>query len=150
MHDIKKELYDYCAAFVEERIKATEHAIISAKEAATNDTKSSAGDKYETTREMMQQEISRNQAQLLEANKLKHALGQFNPVKVTNTAQPGSLVITDQGNFYISISAGQISLSGKTYFAISPASPIGKSLNGLKEKDSFKFNQKQYTILQIV
>ena len=77
MPDLKEKLLKKCFEAVDERIKSAENAIISAKEASQDDTKSSAGDKYETTREMMQQEISRNEAQLYEAKKLKHSLLQI-------------------------------------------------------------------------
>lgn len=149
MLEIKKQLYIYCLNFAENRIRTSEQAIISAQEAAANDTKSSAGDKYETTREMMQQEISRNQTQLHEARKLKHALSTFNPEKEHQIIQTGSLALTDNGNFFISISAGQISLEVNIYFAISPVSPMGKALTGLKKGDEFKFNNKSFKILDV-
>ena len=149
MNQLKKDLYQQCLAFVEARIRPAEQAIISAREAAADDTKSSAGDKYETTREMMQQEISRNQMQLMEARKLKHALSQISPDKQHDTVSNGSIVITDQGNFYLAISAGQLKRDTETYFAVSPYSPIGKKLLGLKVGDSFEFNGKGYVVREL-
>jgi len=149
MLEIKRELYNYCLRFAEERINAAEQAIKDAQDASVNDTKSSAGDKYETTREMMQQEISRNQAQLTEARKLKHALNQINPDKKYDSVQNGSLVITDNGAFYLSISAGQIKHQDKIYFAISAFSPVGRNLMGLKKGDAFAFNGKKFEIIDL-
>jgi len=150
MLDIKQELYNKCVAFVEERLKSLEQAITSAQEAAANDTKSSAGDKYETTREMMQQEISRNQMQLHEAGKLKHALEAINPNTTSNEVKNGSLVITNTGNFYISVSAGQLKINDITYFAVSPFSPIAKVLMGLKTGQKTSFNGKDMIIQNIM
>lgn len=149
MVQLKKDLYYYCVNFANERISAAEKAIILAQEASVDDTKSSAGDKYETTREMMQQEISRNQAQLHEAKKLKLALRTLNPDKLHTVVQAGSIVKTNHGNFYISISAGQIKLSEETYFAISPVSPMGKALMNLKQGSEFEFNQKHFIIREV-
>ncbi len=146
-YTIKLQLYELCSAYVNERIKAAEQAIASARQAAAEDTKSSAGDKYETGRAMMQQETDRNSIQLHEARKLKAAL---NGIKVSartvNKAEPGSLAITDNGNFYIAISAGSFTIGRDVYYAISSASPIGFKMMGLSGGDSFELNYKKYTI----
>ncbi|WP_207421306.1 3-oxoacyl-ACP synthase [Desertivirga brevis] len=147
---IKNELYQKCAEFVTERIASLEQAITSAHEAAANDTKSSAGDKYETTREMMQQDISRNQAQLFEAKKLKHALDSINPDLMSKEVRNGSLVLTSNGNFYISVSAGQLKVGTSIYFAVSPVSPIGKVLVGLSAGDKITFNGKEFLIQEVI
>lgn len=150
MLQIKNELYLYCLNFADDRIRSAEQAILSAQEASADDTKSSAGDKYETTREMMQQEISRNQTQLHEARKLKLALSAINPGKSHETVQPGSVVLTDQGNFFISISAGQVKLADRSYFAVSPISPMGKALMGSRKGATVTFNHKDFTILDVI
>jgi transcription elongation GreA/GreB family factor len=149
MNDIKEKLYQLCIAYVQSRMKASEEAIAEAQQAVNDDTKSSAGDKYETGREMMQQETNRNLAQLNEANKLMVALNQLGIKGTSQIAEPGSLVITNNGNFYLSISAGTLELNGKSYFAVSPASPIGIQLKGAQAGDEFILNGKSYKIQSI-
>src|SRR6184192_1146493 len=116
MTNLKKELYTLCVNYVKARIETAKEAIDDAQQSASEETKSSAGDKYETGREMMQQETDRNQAQLNEANKLLIALNQISADIVSATAVTGSLVVTDNGNFYIAISAGALTLNGEGYF----------------------------------
>ncbi|HEY0895176.1 MAG TPA: 3-oxoacyl-ACP synthase [Sphingobacteriaceae bacterium] len=149
MNPIKQKLYDLCMQYAGQRVETAQEAIRSAKESSESDTKSSAGDKYETGREMMQQEIARNEQQLLEARKLLHAMSRV-PLKAYAAPVPGALVVTDKGTFYLAISAGQLELDGKTYFAISPSSPIAMKLTGLKPGDHFTFNQKTFTIEKIL
>jgi transcription elongation GreA/GreB family factor len=149
MSDIKEKLHQLCIAYVQNRMRASEEAIAEAQQAANDDTKSSAGDKYETGREMMQQETNRNLAQLNEANKLMVALNQLGIKGTSQIAEPGSLVITNNGNFYLSISAGTLELYGKSYFAVSPASPIGIKLKGTQAGDEFILNGKSYKIQSI-
>jgi hypothetical protein len=60
MNTIKEELYKHCINYVHNCIDTAQKAIDDAVESANDDTKSSAGDKYETGREMMQQDIDRN------------------------------------------------------------------------------------------
>lgn len=131
-------------------MKAAELAIADAQKASTDDTKSSAGDKYETGREMMQQETNRNMAQLNEANKLLVALNRINTSGASIQAESGSVIVTNNGNFYLAISAGALMLNGKTYFAVSPASPVGNLLSGKKAGEEFVLNGKRYKIESVV
>lgn len=128
---------------------AAQKAIEEAEDASKNDTKSSAGDKYETGREMAQQEIDRNKLQLTEAARQKQILERINPTRRHTTVQPGSLVYTNYGNFYIAIGAGQFTVHDDLYFAVSPNSPIGSKLNGLNQTSEISFNGKNYRILEI-
>ena|ERR1700733_12258405 len=150
MSDLKKELYQKCLAYVQNRMEAAKQALDDAQAAANDETKSSAGDKYETSREMMQQETDRNLAQLNEANKLKVALSMIGTGGSTEAAEPGSVVITDNGNFYLAISAGMMTVKNETYYAVSPASPIGLKLKGLKSGNKFTLNEKTYLIEQVI
>lgn len=150
MSEIKEKLFSLCMEYIDERIRTAEQGIISAKEAAENDTKSSAGDKYETTREMMQHEISFNQVQLHEARKLKYALSLINPSKKCTVAETGSLVYTEIGNFFIAVSATPLSIDGESYHVISSASPVAKAMQNHKENDFVTFNGKRFSIKSII
>ncbi len=144
--DIKNQLFNKCLEYVDHRIKNAKEALDAAKEAGNEETKSSAGDKYEVGRAMMQQEIENNELQLGEAYKLKKALNLINPAEDCQTVKLGSLVLTTNGNFYISISLGKLSIDSDDYFAISPLTPIGIKLSGLKKGDKMTFNKKDYLI----
>jgi hypothetical protein len=148
MTGLKEKLHQECLTYVQRSIDAAQQGINEAQQAAKDDTKSSAGDKYETGREMAQQASNRNMAQLHEANKLKVQLNQV-PVTPASFVDNGSVVITDGGNFYIAISAGTVQVEGLNYYAISLASPIGQKMKGLKSGDSFNLNDKSYTIKQV-
>lgn len=148
--NIKELLHQQCVAYVQKRLQEAENAFRDAEQAANDDTKSSAGDKYETGREMMQQEKNRITAQLNEANKLMVALNHISTKSNSSTAENGSLVITDKAKFYLAISAGNITVNNEIYIAVSPASPIGFKLKGLKAGDSFELNGKKYQVEQVL
>ncbi|CAN5357576.1 hypothetical protein BH09BAC6_BH09BAC6_31560 [soil metagenome] len=150
MSDLKQQLYNQCLDHVQKRMDAAQLAIEEAQRASNDDTKSSAGDKYETGRAMMQQETSRNMLQLTEANKLKVALKQVSVSGKGNSVEAGSVVITNNGNFYLAISAGALTVNGETYMAISAASPIGLKLKGQKKGDEFILNGKPYQIMAVI
>src|ERR1700712_3595382 len=119
MSDIKAELHKRCADYVKMRMEAAEQGIKEAQQASKDDTKSSAGDKYETGRAMMQQETDRNMGQLNEANKLKVSLNTISIASSSSqVTEAGSVVITNNENFYLAISAGGLIVDGKNYFAV--------------------------------
>ena len=146
MSHLKEQLYSLCHQYIVSSAKAINQKIAEAQEAANSEDKSSAGDKYETGREMMQQVADRGQAQLNEANKLMVALSTI-PFNTTHSkADAGSLVSTNYGKFYIAISAGTLSIDPQNYFAVSPASPIGIKLSGKTTGDEFDLNGRAYRI----
>lgn len=149
MTDIKKELHALCTTFVQQRMDNAQQAIISAEQSAAEDTKSSAGDKYETGREMLQQEKDRGMAQLTEANKLSIALKRISTNGKSAKVEEGSVVKTNNGNFYIAISAAILAYEGESYYAISAASPIGVKMLGCKAGDKFELNGKAYQIIEV-
>ncbi len=150
MVSVKHQLHALCLSYIEERIANALQAIQAVQASANEETKSSAGDKYETGRAMAQLEIEKNSTQLAESQKLKLTLSQIDPNKTTNAIQKGSLVNTNQGKFYISIPAGKFTIAGENYFAISPSSPIAQKLLGLKTGDQFSFNKKEFDVEQIM
>ena len=149
MTELKQKLHQECLNYVQHSIAAAQLGITEAQQAAKDDTKSSAGDKYETGREMMQQETNRNLTQLHAANKLKVAMDRV-PVADTTTIDNGSIVLTNAGNFYLAIGAGTLTVDGNTYTAISLASPIGQKMKGLSTGDVFEVNGKRYAITQVL
>jgi len=147
---IKSDLLAACKTYVERRVTTAKEAMEAAQQAANSEAKSSAGDKYTTTRAMMHQEREKSATQLAQAMSLQRAMEQLQPSVGGDSVAFGSLVLTTQGNFYISIPAGKIRIGRKDYFAISPNSPIGAQLAGLKVKDNVIFNEKKYRIKEIV
>jgi transcription elongation GreA/GreB family factor len=148
--EIKIKLFGICKDLVTQKIADIRDLLNEVQEAANNETKSSAGDKHETGRAMAQLETEKLSTQLADALKLAQTLSKINPKSTHQLIGLGSLVITSNGNFYISVSLGKIEIDNKTYFSISNASPIGKLLLTKKEKDSFSFNNKTYVIENIV
>lgn len=113
--------------------------------ASNNETKSSMGDKFETSREMVQQEINTLQIQLNENRNARNSLKQIN-TKLHQTIGLGSLVETDKGLFYIAVSLGEIIFNKKKIFVISTESPLGKILFGMKKGEEISLNNMKQII----
>ena len=143
----KPALHALCHAFIEQRIAAARTAMRAAQESSSSETKSSAGDKYETGREMANAERDRNAAHMQQAQQLQAELARISPDLPCDTVRPGALVSTSLGRFYISISAGQ--LPGLDVFAVSPAAPVAVALKGLRAGEEAAFNDKTVRVLAI-
>ena len=114
-----------------------------------SETKSSAGDKYETQREMMQMEINRMESQI---SNLNDSISQWNSFNtIDNTVNWGSLIeISIGGNvvhLIIGPSSGDIQLNKKTIKSISKDSPIGKAIWGQTAPAEFEFSGKTIKLM---
>jgi transcription elongation GreA/GreB family factor len=151
MNHIKSTLHEICLAIVDSKIADYKQAIEDARAAQQNETKSSAGDKYETTREMMTQEIENSTRQLIAAEAerqlLNHAL---NENLANGKVHHGSIVKTDTGNFYVAAGIGKVIADEETFQVVSPVSPIGKLLIGKTAADLLEFNGKKYMLKEVV
>ncbi len=144
---LKKKLHKCCFDYVNNRLQNIQTAMDSSRESANDETKSSAGDKHETGRAMAQLEQEKLAYQLIDIEKQQRVLNSINPELITLKIKTGSLVLTNNGNYYISISAGKISIENKDYFAVSIESPIGVAL--VEANGTFLFNRKHYTISEV-
>ena len=127
-----------------------QQTIFEIQESLNSETKSSAGDKHETGRAMLQLEREKVGHQLSEIEKLKEALNKININQSLQTVGLGSLVLTDSNNYFISISAGKFSVDGNDYFALSPNTPIGKLLIGKQPTDKIIFRNSSFSIQRIL
>ena len=146
---IKPALHAACLAFIEQRIAAARTAMQAAQESSSSETKSSAGDKYETGREMANAERDRNAAQMQQAQQLQVELLRISPDTPCDTVRPGALVYTSMGRFYLGISAGKLVVDGQECFAVSAAAPVAVALKGLRAGEESLFNGKIVQVLAV-
>lgn len=130
-----------------EKIQTFEKLIAETR-ASNNDTKSSMGDKYETGREMLQQEINNLQVQLNEVLKQQDFLKTI-LIKPSEKAEKGAIVKTEKGLFFISVSLGEINFDNQKIICISPESPLAKAMNGKQKGDVFSLNNMSQKIVDI-
>ncbi len=147
---MKKKIIDFISNYIKEKISILKLELDSIQNEKNNITKSSAGDKFETSRSTMQIEYDKlnNQINILH-NQLKLIESIDNLTKKSRVGL-GSLVKTDKSFYFISIGLGNYTIDKKTIYVISLASPIGKILNNKKEGDTIIFNNKEEKIKEII
>lgn len=144
--ELKQQLYGQCVDFVEGRFLNIHNQIKEIQESLTSETKSSAGDKHETGRAMLQLEREKAGHQLAEVEKLKEALSKIDVEKFSETIGIGSVIFTTKENYFIAISAGQLEVGSDKFFAISPNTPIGLLLMGKKPNAHIVFREQHFLI----
>jgi transcription elongation GreA/GreB family factor len=148
--EIKEALFRQCEAFANKRLETVEAVISSNQLALQSETKSSAGDKHETGRAMLQLEMEKAGQQLAGIMQMKEILAKVDILKTSKNVRLGSVIFTEKVNYFLSISAGQLVVANKMYFAVSVSSPIGKLLLGKQENDVISFNEKRYKVQKII
>lgn len=145
----KEILIEKCRKYVADRIAHAKEAMNAAQEAANEESKSSAGDKYNTVRALMQIETDKHARQLIEAQKLFGTMDLIHIEREYDQVDLGSLVFTNSGTYFIAISLGRVSVNDKEFFVVSAVSPIGKVLLGKRKGETIVFSAKKIIINKI-
>lgn len=143
----RDEILSKLNQILEQKIQYFKHLMEDVRSSNT-DTKSSMGDKYETSREMLQQEIRQLQQQLDSVLNQKSVLDRIQ--KPTHEKiSLGSIVKTSMGNFVIAVSLPAFDVLGEKYIGISEQTPLAKQLIGKSVSDTFTIQQKERQILEV-
>ncbi len=147
---LKHKIHALCIESVQQKLDLIRKAITDAREALTVESKSSAGDKHETARAMLQLETEKRSEQLVNTLQLQEVLYRIHLDDISaDNVHLGTLVHTSIGVFYISIGIGKLDYEGKEYMAISAASPIAHAMIGKQKGESITFNERKIDIINV-
>lgn len=146
---LKENIFQFCEDYIQNRLLRIHNQIKEIQTSLTSETKSSAGDKHETGRAMLQLEREKLGQQLAEAEKVLQLLSKVDVSKVSTIIGLGTLVKTDGFNYFITISAGEYIDKQEKVYCISAATPIAKLLLGKSIGDKVAFNGKEIVIKEI-
>ena len=148
--ETKKNVWKKCVSGIEKQLKRLQESMDRAQKEANLETKSSAGDKYETNRSMMQLEKERYAIQHQRVQKMYNTLLRIDCSKEFLTVQVGALVHTSIGWFFLSVGLGKIEWKEQWIQCISIDTPIGKVLEGYEEGDIVDFRDKEIEIIGVI
>lgn len=143
----RKEIIARLNQIVEEKIQKFQGMIDDLRSSNT-ETKSSMGDKYETSREMLQQEIIQIQRQLAVFQEHQSHIRKLKEV-FSDTIKSGSFVKTSFGNFIIITSLGEFQIGEEKFVSISEQTPLAQQLMNKKSGDFFSINQQNHQIVKV-
>ncbi|MBR9915464.1 MAG: 3-oxoacyl-ACP synthase [Algicola sp.] len=149
-NNLKVHLFELCQNAVDLRLQAVETKIKDIQESLASETKSSAGDKHETGRAMLQLEREKAGQQLAQIEKSNRILSQIKRIKPSKNIGLGSLVLTTNANYYIAVSVGELHVNETTYYAISADTPMGQLLLGKSTGDNINFRSNTFKITEVL
>jgi hypothetical protein len=145
--NLKQRLIEVCGNYVEARISRALAGIKDLDEALKMESKSSAGDKYETGRAMIHLEVDKLLLQLEQYKGLKKTLALAGQNPNSGIIGFGNVVKTSTANYFLSIPAGEILVDNEKFYPIGINSPIAQALLGKKVDEKFIFNGSTNQIL---
>lgn len=148
--NIKTTLYRQCVQLVDKRLNSIQNQIADIQNSLLSETKSSAGDKHETGRAMLQLEREKAGHQLAEVEKVKASLSKINLDKKSLQVRLGSLVFTSKAHYFIGVSLGALQVDSRTIYAISPSTPMGRVLMGKSVGEEVSFNGNSFVIEKVI
>ncbi|MEO8821800.1 MAG: hypothetical protein ABI267_00655 [Ginsengibacter sp.] len=143
---LKQKVHQHYLQIVNDKIILLQQDLADLKESGANETKSTAGDKHETALAMLQIEQANKRQQLNQVIAQKILVEKINPIIVATMIVNGSLIKTDKGYLFMSVALGKAVVEEITFTALSPQSPLGKELMGLKAGDTANINNRSYYI----
>ena len=146
---LKKELKEICIGLLEERIQAAARAMQVAQESANESEKSSAGDKYETSRAMGQQDRDMNARQLEEGKRELGLLLSVDAEKIYTSVTQGAFVICKGNMFFVLTGLGTIHHQNKSIVVLSPKAPLSIAMNQMSAGYTFIFNGNKFEITEV-
>ncbi|MBM55812.1 MAG: hypothetical protein CMB32_04560 [Euryarchaeota archaeon] len=147
--DFKSAIIAQMISTTQEKIDLSKAQITSIQQSKSSATKSTAGDKHETGRAMMETELAFAQSALTKSLQQLADIEKLAESGASDIVEFGSLVETSKGFFIFGVSLGKISIAGVSCFTISAASPIGSAMLGKSTGDSFELTGISNQILSI-
>lgn len=129
--EIKKMLLAHVQKYADSRVNGLQHQIRELQQDLATESKSTAGDKHETGRAMMQLELETLGSALKEAEFLQNLARRIQISGAeSSVVLSGSLVVCQGQWYFLSVSAGCFTYQGICYYCVSLQSPVGKQLLG--------------------
>ena len=144
----KNQIVDKVVLELSEKIYTLKSDIQSLVSDSSENSKPTSGDKHEVGLEMSMGELDRLSSQL---DTYKRQLSELELMdqSAKNIVEPGSVVKTNNGLFFISVAFGLLKMEKDSIFCLSPQSPLATALYGSVEGDVVKLNGLEHRILYI-
>lgn len=149
MKQFKEQILQKCKKLVDEKLNKLFYALDELNESAEAESKSTAGDKHETGRAMIQLEQEKIGKQIQEWENQKLILDKIDLCKDSKQITTSSLIKTNNGWFFIACNLGKIIVNDQQIMIISNHSPIAKVFLGCKKNTAITFNKTLYKIESI-
>ena len=143
----KSSVITACKNQVVAKLAVLKSELLSLKESNEDNDKSSAGDKYETERSMVHQEMEKLMNQIDIEETILTQLRQINPEKSYNNVAEGALVETNKGIYLLGAACGKVMFGATMIFGVSMESPLAMAMQGKTVGESFTLNGNAFSVV---
>lgn len=145
----KRQIKETATAILEKRIAGSVLAMNQAQESANSEDKSSAGDKYETSRSMGQRDRDMYAGQLAQARQELAFLNNIDTEMLHENAGTGTVIFTGKLVFFIALGLGMADLNDRKIVFLSAQAPLAGVLKTKKKGSTFLLNGQELEILEL-
>lgn len=149
MKPTRKDSFRACLTTIHEKKTILLQGLAELAEGVESESKSTAGDKHETGRAMLNIEQDRLARQFAALEEQETALQRLQQTGGGALIAPGSLIETDRGWFFLTIALGRITVNETSVMTLSPESPLGAQWLGLAAGALSTFNGISYAIVSV-
>lgn len=128
----KTKVVEACIALLQDKLKHLQQEQLDVRAGASDQGKSTAGEKHETAMAMAQLEQEQNQQLQDQVLKQLSIMQQARWLEPSKQGGPGALLDTNQGFFFIAIALGKIEVQDTIVNTLSMASPLGRQFDQCK------------------
>lgn len=141
---------EFVARRLQAELVAMDAELKSLRESRSAEGKSSAGDKHETGRAMMDQAIAQMELQRAKTAKMASDVQQLSSAS-RDEVGAGALVSTGAGRFFLSVSLGKMEVPGVgPVFLVSPVAPLAQAMLGKRAGAVVHFNGNALEIADVL
>lgn len=145
----KRVLVDKATEVVSAKIKELKEEILDLQEAMNTDGKSTVGDKHETNRAIIQNEIEQLGKQLSAHEQHLRVFQGIDFDHKHDDVESGTFVITNKYHLFLGISIGKLNVEGDDVQFVSMESPIAQALLRKRVGEEIDFHDEKIKILEI-
>ena len=150
---LKIQILHHCLERAEQRSRDLKEQLADLENSLSGETKSSVGDKHETTRAKIHTAIDQMRLSLASAQSDLTTLKACQEITTTDVIVFGSFVRTSNGYFLIACGWGKLDIvltdSRIMVFSISVDAPLFQKMKGLSANNQFKFNNNTFDIISV-
>ena len=134
---MRESILRHLEAALTEQVREGEDALASLKTSLASEAKSTAGDKHETGRAMIQAEMVRLNDTLVRSKDMLERCRVMGNASV-GSARAGTLIQTTGPWVFVGLPMGKISLNGEVVLVVGPDAPLALSIQGKGLGDSIQ------------
>ena len=146
----RREVAEALAAAMEFGLARARTAFEELQTSLEGESKSTAGDKHETGRAIVQMEMEQAAARLSRVEGMMRQWHALEPLRGREQVRPGAIVSTDQGGFILGVAWGKFEGPGDaTWRAISSDAPLAQAMQSLGPGDTVEFRGRMWHIISV-